>query len=424
MRLRFVVLASLLTALAAGGLPAAGTAAPRHNHGLTINAIPHSILSGENVLVYGRLKGDTVANQPIVLYQHLDGFRGGYTPVGSTKTDSRGFYEFNENNVLTNRRWFTRGPGHTHSRTVLERVAALVSPPTTSSSTIDTNHRVVFTGTVTPPVHAGDRVLLQQQIGNSDDWRTIDSGRLNRASAYAIAHRFRVPGERDLRVVFRGDHRNTRAVSDTTMVTVEQAQVNGFTINSSSPIIQFGQSPGATISGTLSGTSSPVPVTLCSRAADQRRFSCSQVTMTGSDGSYSFNVTPPVNELYQVRTNLPPKRHTAVLFEGVKDIVTMSASSGTSTEGGTVTFTGNVTPDKAGHPIYLQRLGKDDDWHTVKVSRVRHDSTYQFSWTFGGTGTREFRARIPSDEHNVGAASPPVTITVTPAPASSLPPAS
>jgi hypothetical protein len=424
MRLRFVVLASLLTALVAGIVPAAGTAAPRHNHGLTINAIPHRIQAGENVLVYGFLKGGTVGNQPIVLYQHLDGFGGGYTAVDHTTTDSRGFYEFNENGVLTNRNWFTRGPGHTHSRTVVERVEALVSPPTTSSSTIETNRRVVFTGTVTPPVHAGDRVLLQQQIGNSDDWRTIDSDRLNRASAYAIAHRFRVPGERDLRVVFRGDRRNTRSVSDITTINVEQRQVNGFTIKTSDPIIQFGQSPGPTISGVLSGTSSPVPVTLCSRAADHRRFTCNQVTMTTNNGNYSFTVSPPVNELYQVRTNLPPRRHTAVLFEGVKDIVSMSASSTTVPEGGTVTFTGNVTPDKAGHPIYLQRLGKDGDWHTVEVGRVKHDSSYQFSWTFGGTGTREFRARIPSDEHNVGAASDPVTITVTQAPASSLPPAS
>jgi hypothetical protein len=422
MRLRFVVLASLLTALTAGTLPAAGNAAPRHNHGLTINAIPHSILSGEDVTVYGRLKGGTVANQTIVLYQHLDGFGGGYTAVASTQTNSNGFYKFDETNVQTNRRWFTRGPSHTHSRTVLERVQALVSPPTTSSSTVDTNHRVVFTGTVSPPVHAGDRVLLQQQVANTDDWRTLKAGRLNRASAYSIAYRFRVPGERDLRVVFPGDRRNTKAVSDTTTIVVQQAQVNGFTIASSSPIVEYGSS--ATISGTLSGTTSPVPVTLCSRAADQPRFTCTQVTMTASDGSYSFNVTPPVNELYQVRTNLPPKRHTAVLFEGVKDIVTMTASSSSSTEGGTVTFTGTVTPDKAGHPIYLQRLGKDGDWHTVEVGRVRHDSSYQFSWTFGGTGTREFRARIPSDEHNVGAASPPVTITVGPAPASTLPPAS
>jgi hypothetical protein len=55
---------------------------------------------------------------------------------------------------------------------------------------------------------------------------------------------------------------------------------------------------------------------------------------------------------------------------------------------------------------------------------VKRDSTYQFSWTFGSPGSKEFRARITSDEHNVGAASDPITITVTQAPPSSLPPAS
>ncbi len=183
-------------------------------------------------------------------------------------------------------------------------------------------------------------------------------------------------------------------MSDSTTITVEQAQVTGFTINSSSPIIAYGSS--ATISGVLDqpGTTTPepnTPVTLCSRAADQPRYSCTQVTSTGADGSYSFTVAPPVNELYQVRTNLPPKRHSAVLFQGVKDIVTLSASSTTSTVNGKVTFTGTVTPDKAGRTIYLQRLGKDNDWHTVAIGFVRHDSTYQFSWTFGDTGSKEFR---------------------------------
>ncbi len=195
MRLRFTVLALLLTALVAGALPAVGSAAPRHNHGLTINAIPHSILAGEDVLVYGHLKGGTVSGQSIVLYQHLAGFRGGYVPVASTKTDSRGFYEFTESNVSSNRSWFTRGPGNSHSRTVYERVAALVTPPTTSSSTIDTNHRVVFTGSVAPAIHAFDRVLLQEQVGGTDDWRTLKVARLDRASNYSIAYRFRVAGE-------------------------------------------------------------------------------------------------------------------------------------------------------------------------------------------------------------------------------------
>ncbi len=83
----------------------------------------------------------------------------------------------------------------------------------------------------------------------------------------------------------------------------------------------------------------------------------------------------------------------------------MSSSSSTSTVGGKVTFTGSVAPDKAGHVIYLQRLGADGDWHTVEVRTVAPGSTFSFGWTFGTAGTKQFRARILGGPENVGAAS-------------------
>ncbi len=83
-------------------------------------------------------------------------------------------------------------------------------------------------------------------------------------------------------------------------------------------------------------------------------------TTTGSDGSYSFSQAPTENTLYQVRTTQAPRRHSAVLFEGVRDVISMTGPS-TATVGQKVTFTGTVLPDKAGHVIYLQRLGKDGD---------------------------------------------------------------
>ncbi len=145
-------------------------------------------------------------------------------------------------------------------------------------------------------------------------------------------------------------------------------------------------------------------------------------TTTGADGSYSFaNVASSTNELYLVRTTFAPRRHTAVLFEGVQDVVTMSSSSSTSTVDGHVVFTGSVSPDKAGHAIYLQKLGKDGDWHTVEVRFVNSASTFQFGWTFGTAGTKEFRARITGGPANVGGASAPVTIVVSQPPLSTLP---
>jgi hypothetical protein len=96
-----------------------------------------------------------------------------------------------------------------------------------------------------------------------------------------------------------------------------------------------------------------------------------------------------------------------------------------STVGGKLTFIGSVTPDKAGHLVYLQRLGTDGDWHSVEVRRVRANDTFQFVWVFGKVGTEQFRARIFTDPHNIGAASAPVSIPVSGiAPISTLPPAS
>jgi hypothetical protein len=431
MRPRLAVLATVVTTLLAVAMPSIVSAAPRHNRGLTINAIPNPILAGEGVFIYGQLNDTPVSGQTIVLYHHLAGSGLGYTRVGETTTDSRGFYEFTraEDVVMTNRSWFVREAGghKIHSRTVFERVAALVSM-TASTTEAVTGQPVVFTGHVDPN-HAGERAVLQEQT-SSGDWRDLGSGRLGRGSDYAITYRWRFAGDHDVRVLFAGDDRNVRGESSPITVTIQQKQVPGFTINSSSQLITYGQS--VTISGVLDQPGSAAtgvpntPVTLWARNAYRDQFSPVADTTTGSDGSYKFAPQAPIyNTLYQVRTTLAPHRHSAVLFEGVQDAVSMTPSSPTSTVGGQVTFNGTVLPDKTGHVIYLQRLGADGEWHNVEVRVVQFGSTYRFAWTFGRAGMYEFRSRITSDRGNVGGASPPVTIHVSPAtnPAA-LPPAS
>jgi hypothetical protein len=428
MRPRFAVLGSVLTALVIAASPAISGAAPRHNHGLTINAAPNPIISGEPVLVYGQLNAGQVGGQTILLYHHVNGSHQGFTLIGHTVTDTHGFYEFPRPDglVTTNREWFVRELGglHVHSRTVFERVSALVSL-TANTTTADTGTPIVFSGQVSPN-HAGEPVFLQVQRGSSDNWRTLASGRLDANSKYSIAYRWRVPGVRDVRVVFRGDFRNIRGESDPVTVTIQQKQIPDFTINTSDPIIPEGSM--ATISGVLyqPGTTTPeasTGVTLWGRIAGQPHFTALESTTTGTDGSYSFTEKPAQNTVYQVRTTFSPHRHSAVLFEGVKDALTFAANPTSVNSGQPVTFTGAVSPDKAGDVVYLQRLGTDGDWHTVGVSTVRHDSTFKFVRTFGAAGTKTFRARIPGDPQNVGGASSPVTVTVTVPPVVTLPPA-
>ena len=424
MRLRITVLACALAAFAGAAVPGIAGAAPVHNRGLSIHAVPQSVIAGEPVLIYGQLKGLDHSNQRIYLYHRINP-RQHFSLISITRTNANGQYEFTraEGIVLTNRSWFVRGPGFTHSRTVHEHVAALVSiAPASANGT--TRHPIVFSGHVTPD-HAGQRVLLQEQKGSSDDWRTIKTGRLDSSSDYNLAYAWRVPGAYNVRALFPGDARNVTAPSDTASVVVQQTEIPGFSIQSSDPVVSNGQA--VTISGTLDqpGTTTGEPstsVSLFEAAPGTSGFHELTTTMTGSDGSYSFpNISSSTNELYQVRTTFKPARHTAVLFEGVQDVVTMQASSQTSTVGGTVMFTGSVSPDKAGHVIYLQRLGKDNDWHTVATRFVNGASTYQFNWTFGTAGTKQFRARITGGPANIGGASAPVTIAVSQPPLSALP---
>jgi hypothetical protein len=432
MRFRLAVLVSVLIAVGGVTTPSLVSAAPRHNHHLTIAVSRNPILAGQGVVIYGQLKGVGNAGQVIRLYHHLADSGQGYSQVGTTITNASGFYEFirEEQVVETNRSWFVSGPVGTHSRTLHERVEALVSIAANPTST-DTNHNVVFSGQVTPN-HAYERVYLQQQQGSGDDWHTLSSTQLGAGSQYTIAHRFRVPGIRDLRVLFRGDHRNIRGASDPVTVNIEQAQVPGFTIKSSQPISPAGSS--VTISGVLDqpGTTTPepsTPVQLWGRTADQRHYAVMANGTTGSDGSYSFNQSNlTTNTVYYVAT-VPSKgvkrRHTAVLFQGVQDVLTLQPAASVVAVGQTVTLTGSVTPVKPDHIVYLQVQGKDGDWHNVEVQVTQNDGTYQFTWTPGTPGTFMLRARMFHDENNVGAASqPPVTVTATLPPASSLPPGS
>jgi hypothetical protein len=423
MRPRIPVLAAAIATFAFAAVPGIAGAAPRHNHGLSIHAVPRSIQAGDAVLIYGQLKGPDHANKLIRLYHRINP-RPFFSLIQTTRTDSSGRYEFVRLHgiVNTNRSWYARGPVKSHSRTVHEHVQALVSLQA-SPVAGTTRHPIVFSGHVSPN-HVGQRVLLQVQKGSSDDWSTVDHGVIGPGSNYQISHAWRTPGDVTVRVRFHGDRRNTTAVSDPVVVAIQQTEVPDFTINTSDPIVD--NNAPATISGVLDvpGTATPEPgvtVQLFGHVPQHGPYMELQSTTTGTDGSYSFNVQTTTNELYKVKTASKPLRHSAVLFQGVQDVVNMSASSATSTVGGHITFSGDVSPDKAGHVIYLEKLGKDNDWHVVEVRFVNANSTFQFGWTFGTSGTKEFRARITGGPANVGGASSPVDVAVAQPPLTSLP---
>jgi hypothetical protein len=424
MRRCFAVLAA--TCAVAGALMAPALAGARHfhfhfhHHGLTISATPNPIPAGQGVFIYGQLRGPNSANQTITLYHRIlpSPF---FSPISTTTTNSFGFYDFirPDGIVMSNRDWYVRGPNGTRSRTVREYVSALVNA-SASTTTATTGQVVLFTGQVTPN-HPYQRVLLQEQSSlNGNGWTTIASAFTGAGSTFTIPHRWARAGDHTVRVVFPGDPRNLAGISDPMTVVVQQRQQADFTINSSDPIIVYGGQ--VTINGALDkpGTTTPEPSTEVTLWAhqDDSKWQALATTITAADGSYSFTRSPSNgtgisnNTAFQVRTTLSPMRHTTVLYEGVQDVVTLSASSLTGAVGTSVTLSGTVSPAHGGHWIYLERLGADQRWHPVAGTVVTPGSTFSFTYTLSQLGTVQLRARITGGPENVGAASPQVTITV------------
>jgi hypothetical protein len=424
MRVRVTVLVAAVVACAGAAIPSIAAAhGPIRDRALTIHNSPQSIVAGDPVLIYGRLLGRDSANQRIVLWHRINP-QTRFTVIGRARTDSSGRYEFTRQNgiVQTNRSWYVTGPALSHSQTVHEQVSAEVTL-TPSATEASTRHPITFTGQVSPG-HAGQTIDLEAQRGDSNNWNTIKTARLDGSSSYSIPVAWRFPGPRNVRAVFPGDPRNTRGISAVSSVIVEQTEVAGFTIQSSSPIV-LNQTP-ATISGTLlassGSTAEPgVSVALYTSQPGRHDWSETQTTTTGLDGSYSFTVQGSTNELYQARTTFAPLRDSAVVFQGIQDVVSITSSAAAAVVGQQVTFSGNVSPGKPGDAVYLERLGKDGNWHIVESSTLDQASDYSIGWTFGTPGAKQVRVQVLGDSQNVTGVSASVPITVTLPPVGSLP---
>jgi hypothetical protein len=408
--------------------PAAASAAPHphHNHGLTIATTTNPLVAGEGVLIYGRLQGADSAGQRILLFHRINP-AAQFSLIGTTRTNSAGYYEFvrADGIVKSNRNWYVVGPGGTHSRTIHELVSSIVTLSTASPTSLS-GQSVDFTGTVFP-AHPDQRVLIQEQESNSGTgWHTVASGLTDSSSAFNIEHRFALAGSYTLRAYFPSDVRNIAGQSDAVTLTVGQTQNPSFTINGSSPVVSAAQPE--TISGTLyaaGSTTTPqtnTMVTLYGRQYNGNWAPLSTTTTNSTTGDYSFSTTPIHNMAFVVKTTDPPIVATANLYVGVQDAVTVNASASSVNVGDPVTVSGTVTPDHAGHAVNLQRLTPSGSWVDVATGSLNPSSGYSFNYAFGQLGSFQLRVQIPGGPLNVAVASTPVSVTVSAvAPASSLP---
>ena len=421
-----IVAASSLLALAPAGASAHKHPSPNGRCRININVAPHRITAGDSIVIFGRLVCQRPAgesNKVVKLFHHL-ATAPGFSYIQSTTTDAHGFYEFSRADgvVDTNRAFFVRSHGAQSGRRAVrvESEVTISGPAAGTQLLTGPANKVTFTGTVNP-ADVGARVILQRQNAvTGDDWHRIDLGQVQAGGNYSITHTFVVPGDASIRVLVRSQGRNVPSASEALEYQISQAQNPSLTIQSSADPIAYGQS--VTISGILVGGASQ-PVTLLARTDGQHGFSPVAQVSTDVSGNYSFPAQSPVNStLYRVRG---AGKVSAVLYEGVKDLLTAQVSASTVQAGQSLTFSGTVAPDHTGHVIYLERQNPNNgDFHVVQVAHVGAGSTYSITHTVYDAGTKVFRIHIPGGPENGGAASQPFTIQVTPGPASTLTPES
>ena len=374
---------------AAGALPAPANAAAtatatagRFGGGCRINihVSPREITAGDPVTIFGRLvcARHREAGRAVKLFHRLPGSLG-YSYVQSTRTDAHGFYEFNRADgvVETNRSWYVRAMD---TRSIAKRinVAAeidLNGPAEGSQLLTGRTNAVTFSGTESP-ADAGARVILQRQNATSGtEWRRIDSGRVQPGGVFSILHTFLVPGDANIRVLVRSHGRNVPSASNVLQYEISQAQNPELTIAASGDPILFGQA--VTISGALAGGQANRPLTLQARTRGQAWAAVAE-TVTNATGDYSFPAQSPVNStFYRVQSAAanvitclrapcaPPAAmvvKSAVLFEGVRDVLSAGVSASTVQAGGQADVQRRGGPRPRGErdlPGARKRRGRD-----------------------------------------------------------------
>jgi hypothetical protein len=392
---------------------------------VTLNVAPRLITSGESVLAYGGLSPactDEGAGQTVTLYESSVSSPG-YSVAGTITTAKGGGYQIPVSDLTTNSSFYA-ATGSVRSAQRLVRVAAqvtLTGPPEGVVATdlrTGRHNRVTFTGTVSP-VDAGAQVILQRQNAiKGNEWHRIDYGLVNKegtvtkAGTFSITHTFVVAGDANVRVVVRSGRRNVPSKSNILTYEIVQAQNPQLTIESSANPISYGQT--VTLSGAVAGAPN-TPVQLLAHTAQQAGFTQVAEVKTNASGDYTFPAQMPLASTYY-RVQGAGKR-SAVLYEGVKFVLTASVSATTVQSGQALEFSGTVTPGETGHVVYLERENAAGlGFHVIAEGTVTAASTYSIVHAFYPVGTNVVRIKVPGGPLNGSTDSQTFTIQVEPAP--------
>lgn len=409
-----------------------------HAHGcrLSLEFKQRVITVGETADAAGQLRCATgeLGGQTVTIYER-SALSPTFTVAATGTTEKSGAYSIPISGVMYNSKFYAVA-NEVRSSVKTERVLAevkLVGPPEgVQLTTLRTGraHEVTFTGTVTPADEHALVVLQRQNVARGEEWKRIGVGLVGAGGHFEIKHVFRVSGPASIRVVVHAPLLNAPSPSNTLDYEIEQAQNPSLTIDSSADPISYGQS--VTISGKVgaSGEKVPVgtPVKLFARPPRHPGYTQVAETKTeNGEGAYTLpSQSPAEGTLYQTRA---AGKVSAVLYEGVKYVLTTSISPGTTVEAGKpLTFSGTVKPGVAGHRVYLEREnGAHTAFHVIATGEVVAPEppkttafTFSIEYRFYVLGITKVRIRIPGDPQNGSTASETFTIQVNPAPATSL----
>jgi hypothetical protein len=418
-----IVAAASLPALAPAGAWAQKHPSPNDRCAVNISVVPRLIESGESVSAFGHLRcvrrvGET--GRTVRLLQHTQGTPG-FTVVQTTTTDGRGFYELTTGAIAGDSVFYVRSRGAASGPRGVRVLAhvSITGPPAGTQLLTGAANKVTFSGSVSPADIGALVVLQRQNAVTGNEWHRIDLGRVGPGGAYSITHTFVVPGDANIRVLVRSQRRNIPSPSEVLNYEISQAQNPQLTIQASADPIAYGQA--VTISGAVAGATTGTPVTLLAHTARQQGFAPVAEAKTEGTGTYSFAAQSPIaSTFYEVRG---AGKTSAVLYEGVKDVLTAQVSATKIQAGQPLTFSGTVAPDHTGHVVYLEQQNRSGTgFHIVQVATVGTGSAYSIVHVVYDAGTKIFRVKIPGGPENGGAASSTFTIHVTAAPAAALTP--
>ncbi len=402
---------------------------------VTLDVAPRLVTAGEPSLAFGALSCASTTedvNQTVTLYQSSVSSPG-YSVAGTTTTETGGFYKIPTADLTTNSVFYAAvGSSRSARRSV--HVAAQVSLSGPPEGVVPTalrtgrHNMVTFTGKVSPSDMGALVVLQRQNAIRGNEWHRIGLGRVTgkeggKEGEFTITHAFRYAGDANIRVVVRGGDINAPSPSNVLDYEIVQAQNPQLTIESSANPISYGQS--LTITGAAAGASG-APVALMARTAQQAGFTKVAEVKTDPSGDYTFPAQTPLDStFYKVQG---AGKSSAVLYEGVKFVLTAGVSNTTVQSGQELTFSGTLTPSdsgipgQAGHVVYLEREDVGGSFHVIEEGTVNADSTYTITHKFYDVGTSIVRIKIPGGPLNATTDSTPFTITTTAAPAASLTP--